>query len=124
MISQFEVIDSCSLPLLPRIEDKVQIQWANTYVGGDFVSLNNNFDHAYDEEVAEDNKKAEIAPQARKGMKRSDYENVKYLGKGSYGQVNLVSLNDAFFALKEVDKDFVIKHDKTESVFRERDILQ
>jgi serine/threonine protein kinase len=47
------------------------------------------------------------------------------LGKGAFGHVNLVKKKTTgeLFALKVVNKEHVVKYDKVESVFRERDIL-
>jgi classical protein kinase C len=47
------------------------------------------------------------------------------LGKGAFGDVSLVKKKgtDTLYALKELKKEFIIQHDKVESVFRERDIL-
>ena len=56
-------------------------------------------------------------------MKWSDYESVKHLGKGSFGEVFLVRYNGNLYAIKELDKDFVITHGKTDHVFRERNVL-
>ena len=50
-----------------------------------------------------------------------------WLGKGAYGHVNLVQKTGdkgKQYALKVISKEHVIKYDKVESVFRERDILQ
>lgn len=47
------------------------------------------------------------------------------MGNGAYATVNLVqcSINDEEYALKIVDKNHLQKHDKVESVMRERDNL-
>ncbi len=55
---------------------------------------------------------------------RTDFDFLKLLGKGSYGEVHLVRKDEKLYAIKELDKDFIIGHGKTESVFRERNILQ
>ena len=55
-----------------------------------------------------------------------NFEITGWLGKGAFGHVNLVKKKTTgeLFALKVVNKEHVVKYDKVESVFRERDILQ
>ena len=57
---------------------------------------------------------------------KNSFNFINKLGKGAYGQVHLVKNknSDQLFALKEVDRLFVEKVGKVESIFRERDILQ
>lgn len=47
------------------------------------------------------------------------------LGDGAYGKVYLGKRkdNNKYYAIKCVDKMHIIKHDKVDSVHRERDIL-
>lgn len=50
------------------------------------------------------------------------------LGKGSYGQVHLVKKQMKYkdkhlFALKQIQKDMILKYQKTMAVFRERDLM-
>ena len=51
-----------------------------------------------------------------------------WLGKGAFGHVNLVQkiddVTEKLYALKVLSKEHIIKYDKVEAVFRERDILQ
>ena len=51
---------------------------------------------------------------------------LKELGNGAYGTVYLAEKKDTkqLFALKELSKQFIMKHDKLSAVFRERDILE
>jgi serine/threonine protein kinase len=53
------------------------------------------------------------------------FETVSKLGEGSYAKVYLVRKKgeQEVYALKQVDKMQIIKHDKVDSVHRERDIL-
>jgi len=48
------------------------------------------------------------------------------VGNGAYGQVELVKKKNTgvYYALKVLEKDHILKYDKIESVFRERDIGQ
>jgi serine/threonine protein kinase len=45
------------------------------------------------------------------------------LGQGAYGKVYLVNHKDKQYALKKLSKDFLMRTQKVNSVFRERDIL-
>lgn len=60
-------------------------------------------------------------------MSRDMFETIRKLGEGSYAKVYLVRKKgehpEELYALKQVDKMLIIKHDKIESVHRERDIL-
>jgi len=60
------------------------------------------------------------------GLNLENFEIIGWLGKGAFGHVNLVKkkMTEELFALKVVNKEHVVKYDKVESVFRERDILQ
>ncbi len=55
------------------------------------------------------------------------FEVVRKLGEGSYAKVFLVrkkgEVPEELYALKQVDKLLIMKHDKVDSVHRERDIL-
>ena len=53
----------------------------------------------------------------------SDFNRKCKLGKGSYGNVYLVEYEDNLYGLKEVNKDYVTQLDKSEAVFRERNLL-
>ena len=46
------------------------------------------------------------------------------LGQGAYGQVELVSKKNTGvkYALKVLEKDHILKYEKIDSVFRERDL--
>lgn len=57
-------------------------------------------------------------------VNRSQFDFMTTLGNGAYGEVYLVQNKKTFkeFALKVLVKDHIIKYDKIESVFRERDI--
>ena len=54
------------------------------------------------------------------------FETISWLGKGAYGNVNLVrrKASNMLYALKVLNKEFIIQYDKVDAVFRERDILQ
>lgn len=54
------------------------------------------------------------------------FETISWLGKGAFGNVNLVrrKATNMLYALKVLNKEFIIQYDKVDSVFRERDILQ
>ena len=60
------------------------------------------------------------------GLSPASFETVQWLGKGAFGNVNLVKMKgtETLYALKELQKEFIIQYDKVDSVFRERDILQ
>lgn len=64
---------------------------------------------------------------SKEKLTRDMFETVRKLGEGSYAKVYLVRKKDAvpeeLYALKQVDKDLIIKHGKVDSVHRERDIL-
>ena len=49
---------------------------------------------------------------------------VKDLGQGSYGVVSLVEVRGKYFALKQVNKDQVVRVDKVSNMHFERDVLQ
>ena len=48
---------------------------------------------------------------------------LKKIGKGSFGDVFLVSLNNQLFALKVLKKKKIIKKDMKKYVYREKQIL-
>ena len=52
-----------------------------------------------------------------------DFQILRKLGQGAYGKVYLASNNDKEYSIKTLNKDFLIKHQKVKSVYRERDIL-
>lgn len=52
-----------------------------------------------------------------------DFKFVKTLGQGSYGKVSQVILHGSSYALKQVEKQKVLKVDKVASVHLERDVL-
>eukprot|EP00347_Sterkiella_histriomuscorum_P024266 403331728 len=58
-------------------------------------------------------------------LTRESFETICKLGDGSYGKVYLVRRKNTLkqYALKVLDKMHIIKHDKVESVHRERDVL-
>jgi serine/threonine protein kinase len=52
---------------------------------------------------------------------------VKKLGKGAYGSVFLVKKKEGdgkLYAMKELQKEHILKYNKIQAVFRERDILE
>lgn len=55
-----------------------------------------------------------------------DYEFIKQIGEGAFGNVYLAKEKDTkqLYAIKALDKDHIIKHNKLQSVHRERDILK
>eukprot|EP00347_Sterkiella_histriomuscorum_P006028 403354346 len=53
-----------------------------------------------------------------------DFNIVEQIGKGSYGRVFVANREDKLYAVKELNKEFIISLGKTENVFRERDILK
>lgn len=59
-------------------------------------------------------------------MTKDSFKIVNILGIGSYGTVYHVIDKETRreYALKELSKQKIIKHNKTVSVFRERDILE
>lgn len=59
-------------------------------------------------------------------LNKDSFDFIGKLGDGAYGKVYLVRKKNTFkqYALKCVEKMHIIKHDKVESVHRERDILQ
>ena len=42
-------------------------------------------------------------------MQKDDFKIIATLGKGSYGNVNLVEKDGKKYALKELSKDFIVK---------------
>ena len=60
------------------------------------------------------------------GLTIDSFETISWLGKGAFGNVNLVrrKATNLLYALKVLNKEFIIQYDKVDSVFRERDILQ
>jgi len=53
-----------------------------------------------------------------------DFQFLQTLGKGAYGTVKLVEHKKTKqkYALKEISKEMVLKHDKIKAVFREQNI--
>ena len=58
-------------------------------------------------------------------LTKDSFESIGKLGEGSYAKVYLVRKKNTLkqYALKQLDKVQIIKHDKVESVHRERDLL-
>lgn len=52
-----------------------------------------------------------------------DFEIKKKLGQGAYGKVFMATFEGEVFAIKKLSKDHLLKTNKVNSVFRERDIL-
>lgn len=52
------------------------------------------------------------------------FDFVSKLGNGAYGNVFLVRKKETgvYYALKVLEKDHIVRYDKIEAVFRERDI--
>lgn len=59
-------------------------------------------------------------------MTIEDFEFLKNVGEGSFGQVYLArhKATDTFVAIKQLDKADLIKKEKTEAVMREKDTLK
>jgi serine/threonine protein kinase len=53
-----------------------------------------------------------------------DFTKVRVIGKGSYGQVFLVMYRGKQMALKQVNKEFVLKCDRIKSVYNEKSALE
>lgn len=53
----------------------------------------------------------------------NDFEFKKKLGQGAYGKVFMANFEGEVFAIKKLSKDHLLKTNKVNSVFRERDIL-
>jgi len=53
----------------------------------------------------------------------TDFKIKKKLGQGAYGKVYLAKYKDGQYAIKKLSKDFLLRTNKVNSVFRERDIL-
>ena len=58
--------------------------------------------------------------------KLQDYEIIKKIGEGSYGDVYSAKdiKTNEIVAIKRIDKLHVVKYNKSEAVYRERDILK
>jgi hypothetical protein len=69
---------------------------------------------------------AKGAPRETEGISREMFWVLANVGNGAYGQVELVKKKNTgvYYALKVLEKDHILKYDKIESVFRERDIGQ
>lgn len=46
-------------------------------------------------------------------ISKNDFKIIKTLGEGSFGKVSLVEKDGFKYALKEVNKEFIVKHEKT-----------
>jgi serum/glucocorticoid-regulated kinase 2 len=59
-------------------------------------------------------------------ISNDNFENIKVIGRGSFGKVYLVKKKDSgeFFAMKILKKDELILKDLLEKTTAERDILQ
>jgi hypothetical protein len=59
-------------------------------------------------------------------ISNDDFENIKVIGRGSFGKVYLVKKKDSgeYFAMKILKKDELILKDLLEKTIAERDILQ
>ncbi len=59
-------------------------------------------------------------------LTKNSFNTIKKLGDGAYGIVYLVEKKDTkkMFGLKELEKQHILKYDKANAVFRERDILE
>ena len=57
-------------------------------------------------------------------LSKDQFEFLKAIGQGAYGQVHLVQrkTTGVMYALKVLEKDHILKYDKVQAVFRERDI--
>ena len=58
------------------------------------------------------------------GVQIEDFNFIRKLGQGAYGKVYLASYNGQNYAVKKLSKDFLIRTQKINSVFRERDLLR
>eukprot|EP00351_Strombidinopsis_sp_SopsisLIS2011_P002466 CAMPEP_0116882520 /NCGR_PEP_ID=MMETSP0463-20121206/14777_1 /TAXON_ID=181622 /ORGANISM="Strombidinopsis sp, Strain SopsisLIS2011" /LENGTH=73 /DNA_ID=CAMNT_0004535837 /DNA_START=275 /DNA_END=496 /DNA_ORIENTATION=+ len=59
----------------------------------------------------------------KQDFKRADFKIIREIGKGAYGKVYKAQYKQQVYALKELQKDFIIKANKVDAVYRERDIL-
>ena len=64
------------------------------------------------------------AKQKLKKLSMKDFKWIRDLGNGSYGVVSLVELQGNLYALKQVNKEQVMKVDKVANVHFEKDVLQ
>jgi len=66
------------------------------------------------------------APRETEGISRDMFVVMGALGQGAYGVVELVKKKNTGikYALKVLEKDHILKYDKIDSVFRERDLGQ
>ena len=57
-------------------------------------------------------------------LSKDQFEFLQAIGQGAYGQVHLVrrKTTGVMYALKVLEKDHILKYDKVQAVFRERDI--
>lgn len=53
----------------------------------------------------------------------SDFKIIGECGKGAYGQVLLATLKGKQYAVKQISREFIIRKEKVQAVFRERDLL-
>jgi serine/threonine protein kinase len=62
---------------------------------------------------------------ARKKFAVKDFENVKLVGRGAFGEVRLVRLKDSgeYFAMKIMNKDFMIEKNQLGHARAERDAM-
>lgn len=64
-----------------------------------------------------------VSQKTQNNISINDFEIIGKLGQGAYGKVYLAKYNNLEVALKKLSKNFLIRTDKVNSVFRERDIL-
>lgn len=77
-------------------------------------------------EVEVDQDPSEKEPRQTENITREMFTTLAALGQGAYGVVELVKKKNTGvkYALKVLEKDHILKYDKIESVFRERDLGQ
>ena len=55
----------------------------------------------------------------------NDYHLLKSIGEGAFGKVYLAKdkTSNELFAIKALDKNHIVKHNKSKQVYREKDML-
>jgi hypothetical protein len=67
------------------------------------------------------------APDFKEGMKRKEFKYVDLntvIGKGKYGPVNLIMVDEQLFALKKIAKSSIDNPKRVQHVYTERNLLR